>query len=269
MQQVQQLIVDEAGDRIGSLAVTAPIANKAETLRDASRLFQSLAICKLLVQADVPVFLQHLLRSGHARRYYLRRSREEGNINDRFLALSRVEAILDVVVAGDMQVARDIIDLSIDSWHSNWEYEDDYCYFAFIHGLIRDRDFIDTAAAAALLAQFQRALEGQPSVRLRLCKALQARDSTDFRRTFERFIAEYAAAMDEKRSKFTEYTTDAPHWPALFVSIEALAWLVVAGLYGIEMPDQYRFCPQEARGVAVTPGTDDLFGSLDQALASP
>jgi Immunity protein 49 len=269
MQQVQQLIIAEAGSRIGELATSAPIAGKADALRDASRFFQALAICKLLVQADVPVCKQHLLRSGYARRYYLRKSAEQGNTNDRFLALSRVEAIMDVLVAGDMQLAREIVGLSIRQWHSNWEYEDDYCYFAFIHGLIRDSGFIDSDEAVALLAQFHRALEGQPSVRLRLCRALRARDAADFRSAFERFITEYAAATDEKRASFTEYTSDAPQWPRLFVSIEALAWLDIAGWYGLSMPDQYRFCPQEARGLTTASSVDDVFGTLDQALASP
>jgi hypothetical protein len=269
IQQAHTLLVAETGARMASLAEPVSIARKAEALRDVSRLFQALAICKLLAFADVPKFLEHLIRSGQSRRYYLQKSRESGHDNDRFLGLSRVQAIMDVLVAGDMRLARDIVDLSIDRWHDGWEYEDDYCYYAFIHGLVADRDFIDRTEAAALLTRFQRALAGQSSVRLRLCKALGARDGVDFRAAFARLIAEYAVMTDVRRSKFTEYTSDAPSWPGCFVSIEALAWLVIGGMYGISLPDQYRFCPLEARGPVTTPQVADLFESLDQALAAP
>jgi hypothetical protein len=269
MQQVQKLIIAQTGEQMSSLVVRVSISQKAEALRNISRLFQALGICKLLVQADVPVFREHLIRSGHARRYYLRKSLEESNGNDRFLGISKVQAILDVIVAGDLPLAGDIVGLSIDAWHDGWEYEDDFCYYAFIHGLVRDRTFIDSDESQLLLNQFQSALQGQPAARLRLCKALKARDGRDLRIGFEKLINEYAATIDARRARFTEYTSDAPAWPGCFVCVEALAWLVLIQMYGMALDDDYRFCPAEARGPFATPKIDDVFQQLDEALAAP
>jgi hypothetical protein len=264
--EAQKLIVKEAGALMGSLVASGPIVRRGETLRDIGRRFQALAICKLLVNADVGAFLEHLIRSGQARRYYLRKSHEEGNTNDRFLGLSRAEAILDVIVAGDVSLARDIVALSIDRWRDGWEYEDDFCYYLFIHGIVRDAAFVDSLEAMRVLRQFEQALDGQAAARLKLCESLRARDQEQFEAGFNSLISDYAEATDAKRVKFTEYTSDASAWPGCFVSIEALAWIAIGRTCGMALHGQFRFCPSEALGPFTPPTVEDLFQSLDQAL---
>jgi hypothetical protein len=262
----QAVLVDDIRTRMSHLINLVPIRRKAENLRDLTRLFQALAICKLLVDADLGSFRENLTRSGQARRHYLLKSREESNLDDRFLGLSRVQSIFDVVVAGQMELATDLASLSIDEWHPSWEYEDDFCYYLFVHRLILDARFVGGPDAAALVVRLEKVVDGQPSARLRLCQALNARQSTAFRTAFEAFLDEHRSTTDAKRSRITEYTAEAAFWPISFVSIEGLAWLRFAELFGIAPPDHFGFCPAEARDVPGSRTVPDLFESLDAAL---
>jgi hypothetical protein len=262
----EALVVEETRTRMASLVASAPIRDKAENLCEISRLFQALAICKLITAADVLKFRESLVRSAQARRYYLRKSRAESSLDDRFLALSRVQAIFDAVVAGDDPLARDVALLSLEQWHDTWEYEDDFCYYLFVHRLVVEPTFVAGEEAAALLARFARALEGKPSVRLELCEALMQRQAEEFRAAFEELLAGFAADNEGKRAKATEYTAGARFWPASFVSVEALAWLRLAARFGIEPADRFEFCPDEARRADGAVSVPDLFAALDQAL---
>lgn len=246
------------------LIAPEPIHEKAETLQDLCRLFQALAICKLLDQADVEKFGENLVRSAQARRYYLKKSREEGNLDDRFLGLSRVESVMDAVVAQDLDLAREIGSLSVDEWHDEWEYEDDFCYFLFLHRLVASTEFVASPEAAALLVRFEQIIEGQPSPRLALCRALTDRDGLAFWAAFESLLTEYRDTNDVKRARVTEYTADAKFWPNSFVSIEALAWLHVGRMFDLTSAEDFAYCPREA--LDAHGSADDLFESLDQAL---
>jgi len=262
----QGILVDDIRTRMSYLVSPLPIRRKAENLRDLTRLFPALAICKLLVDADVVKFRENLTRSGQARRHYLRKSREERNLDDRFLGLSRVQSIFDVVVADAMELATDIASWSIDQWHAAWEYEDDFCYYLFVHRLILDTRFVGSTDAAALVARLEKVLDGQPSARLRLCRALNARERGDFRGAFEAFLDEHRTVMDAKRIRITEYTAEAAFWPTSFVSIEGLAWLRFGEMFGIAPTDQFAFCPTDARDLRGSVIVPDLFESLDEAL---
>lgn len=242
-----------------------PIREKAETLQALCRLFQALAICKLIDQADPSAFAENLVRSGQARRYYLRKSQEEGNVNDRFLGLSRVESVLDTVAAGDFDLARQIADSSVDEWHPGWEYEDDFCYFLFFHRLTLGTPFVDSSEAAALLLRFERALEGASSGRLEICQAVHRQSEVAFWTALERVLADFQAANERRRARITEFSADAAFWPRSFVSVEALAWLRVAETFGWQAADAFAYCPREAMNIRVMP-VDDLFESLDRAL---
>jgi len=267
LRYVQELLINETRHKMASLAIGLPIARKAATLRDLSRLFQGVGICRLLVDANVLKFRENLLRSAQARRYHLRRARIERSLDDRFLGLSRVEAIFDAVVGGDAEIAREIVSLSIEAWHEGWEYEDDYCYYLFVHRLVSQAGFLEGPEAPVLLGRFERVLEGQSSTRLALCRTLRARDAVSFRQAFEAFLDERRTHVDAKRPLMTEYSAQAIFWPGSFVSVEGLAWLRFADGAGIGLNDSFEFCPDEARAPAAGPAPfEDFFVSLDQAL---
>jgi hypothetical protein len=267
LRQVQTLLIGETQEKLASLAVNIPIPRKAATLRDLSRLFQAVGICRLLVDANVPKFRENLVRSAQARRYYLYRSHVEHALSNRFLGLSKVEAIFDAVVAGDDVLAREIVSLSVEQWHDGWEYQDDFCYYLFVHRLVSMTGFLDSPESTTILERFESALQGQKALRLELCQTLRARDPVAFRSAFEAFLHERRAEFDAKRPTITEYTAEAIFWPRSFVSVEALAWLEFARRTGVEMEDTFEFCPEEARPPAKpSDAVEDFFVSLDEAL---
>ena len=265
--QVLRLLTDDTRQTLASLAYNGPIANKGASLRQLSALFQGLAICTLLVDADVGRFRANLVRGAHARRYHLRKAHDERGVDDRFLGLSKTDAVFDAVVAGAPELVQEITRLSTDTWHPAWEYEDDYCYLSFVHCMLTQRGFLADSASAALLLRFDRALEGQRSTRLGLCRTLRESDGPAFREAFESFLHERKVGLDARRSRITEYTAQALFWPQSFVSVEALAWLAFARGAGLPMDDDFLFCPRAARDLTPpAPRVDDLCEQLDEAL---
>ena len=266
---VLTLLTDETRAEMAALAHTGPVKNKASTLRSLSSLFQAVGICKLLVDADPTKFRENLVRGAQARRYHLRKSREEGSADDdRFLGLSKVEAIFDAIVADSTELVRDLVDLSVEHWHEGWEYEDDFCYYLFVHRLIGQRGFLASDAAVALVERFEKALEGKSSARFELCKAVQSRDANSVRAAFEFFLAERKREFDARRPRITEYTAQAIFWPRSFVSIEGLAWLRIAQRANLELSDEFLFCPREARSQDLPLlQVEDFFEELDVALS--
>ena len=267
LSSVLSLLVDETRNEMASLAQKTPVRGKAPTLRSLSGLFQAVGICKLLLDADVTKFRENLIRGAQARRYHLRKSREEGSADDdRFLGLSKVEAVFDAIVADSPELLHDVVALSHDQWHEGWEYEDDFCYYLFVHRLVGQPGFLASPGAAALIERFEKALEGQSSARLELCKAVQTRNEKGLRAAFEFFLTERKNELDARRPKITEYTAQAIFWPGSFVSIEALAWLCIAQRNDLEMNDDFLFCPPEARGRHEPLEVEDFFEGLDLAL---
>lgn len=263
---VLDLLAEDTRMAMVSLAQVMPIRSKAPTLRTLSELFQGVGICKLLVDADVARFRENLIRSAQARRYYLRKSHEEGSLDDRFLGLSKTEAIFDAIVAGAPDLVGEIVSLSVERWNNAAEYEDDFCYFLYVHRLATARGFADSAEAAALLSRFERVLEGAPSDRLNLCRAIHERDADALRKVVERFLDHRRSELEARRARVTEYTAQALFWPRSFVSVEALTWLAFARSHGMEMDDEFLFCPQEARDLHRPMQVEDFFESLDAAL---
>lgn len=263
---VLALLTGEVRDNMASLADERSIASKAPVLRQLSGQFQALALCKLLVDADTTAFRVNLIRSAQARRYHLRKAREE-QVAERYQGLSKTESVFDALVAGAPELAHEIVSLSTTEWHMGWEYEDDFCYFFFVHRLITQSGFLASDDARSLLARFEASLEGQRSTRLALCRALHARDAVVLREALESFLDARKRELDVRRDRITEYSAQAIFWPKSFVSVEALAWLVLARAGGIPLDDEFLYCPRAARGFETPPpAVEDFFESLDAAL---
>src|SRR6266567_1389714 len=150
-----------------------PIDQYGKLTEDVSDKLRTLAITILLVEADTDLFCHNLIRSGRAREAFLQRCRQE-NFSDYHLAVSRNGALFDTLAAGDFELADRIAKLSPREWIPAGEYEDDYCFSQFFH-LIVQRETQDTELAG-ILAQFERALDGESSASLDLCRAFAARD---------------------------------------------------------------------------------------------
>lgn len=248
-----------------SLAVVTgdyPISERGGALEELSRYFQGLAICHLLENADTEQFRENLVRSGHARRYFLLQSRGQGNRDDRRLAVSHTEAFLDVLAAADLWLAREIANLSVVTWNPAWEYEDDFAYYHFLHTLILSIDEPDDMRLGEILTQFEKALEGASSQRLEICMALLERDEELFDESLLGLVDEMQEAYDARRDALESY--EFLFWPRSFVSTEGLALLQLAGLLDMPTREAYPLCPSSVRLTPTEHGFVDLFTEVER-----
>jgi Immunity protein 49 len=261
--EVHKLCVEEIRYHAGFLAGGLPIRDYGEAIEELSRLFQGLGICHLLEALNTDEFRENLVRSGHARRYYLHASRTQGNTDSKYLALSRSEALLDVMAAGDLLLARSIAELSVTEWTQRWEYEDDFCFYFFLQQLVLDAPPEDLRQ---IVRRFETALQGGTSSRQNVMKALVERDT-------EGFEAGLTALLDEEQNRIDSEREDIVDskflfWPRSFVSIEALALLRAAGLVGLVIEKDFPMCPPEARLSIGECNYRDLFAELGEVLSA-
>jgi len=259
---VHQLCLGEIRSNIAFLTAGLPVRDSAGNIEELSRLFQGLAICHLLESLDHGQFRENLVRSGHARRYFLRSSLEQGNVTSKYLALSRTEALLDTLVAGDLKLARSIAELSPTEWNPDWEYEDDFCFYNFLQQSILQASRDDMAKT---LVRFEAALEGGSSSRLRVLKTLLYNDTDGFEAALTALIEEEQKRMDGTRSSVVD--SKFLFWPRSFVSIEGLALQRTAELSGLSITREFQMCPADARLTVVENNYRDLFAELDALLA--
>jgi hypothetical protein len=263
-------LVAEIKDALTYVAVGYPIRELGGELERLSEYFQALGVAHLLESTDQERFRENLVRSGHGRRYFLRKSHEENNNGDSRLALGRTEAFLCVLAAGNLNLAREIANLSVNTWHPDWEYEDDFCYFLFLHRFVQE-EAKARAELADLLSKFEKALEGGRSPRLDVCKALFTGDNDALRAALSALMEQRNEEMVEARERNLERDpTACVCWARSFVSIEGLALLRVAELAGmspLEPGEELPLCP----ALAMLPLSDkdylDMFTSIETELA--
>jgi hypothetical protein len=248
------------------LMADPPMADCGRTIERLSALFQGYAICMLLTEGDDQQFREHLRRSASAHRYYRRKSVEQGNIEDRHLAISRSEAFLDALVAGELELARDLARLSPTTWRKGWEYEDDWCYFQLLYLLLEEGEDFGLPRATPLLERFEQILEGDSSPRLDYCRAVAERDQDSARQALQDLLDEKAARDDARRPNVVG--SQFLFWPQSFVCIEGLAWFRLAELAGFSLPGTYPYCPPEARLPLATEPFTDIFLQLEAAIAA-
>lgn len=261
-------LIEEIQYGITVLAGDAPVGAVGEVYEALSEQLQALGICYLLVDANVGMYRESLVRSAQARRSFLRRSLAEGNDRDHRLALGRTPALLSALVAGRLQIAREIAELSADRWNPDWEYEDDFCYYSFLHTLARRHDTFPTPDQHAILERFERALEGASSRRLDVCKAFVTRDAEAIAGALEGILEEEAAQIDEDRGAAHVLEGDVLFWPNSHVSVEALALLKVAELVGVPLTRPFPRCPSLGRLPWTHEASPDLFDEIDQLRAT-
>ena len=265
LRDVQPLLVDEIRDQMFFLTADYPMSESGAVFEGLSDLFEGLGICHLLTRLDEGQFRENLLRSGHARRHYLRKSREQNNIDDHRLALSRCDGFLAALAAGDVSLAFDIASLSTAAWRPAWEYEDDYCYFLFLYGLVRQARGAETSNQETIIDRFQEVLEGHSASRLEICRALSRADGELFAEALQALMESKQEECDGKRASVPD--TDLTFWPRSFVSVEGLALLNVAKLANVPVHREFSLCPPEGRLAAKESSSEDLFEQLEEALA--
>jgi Immunity protein 49 len=259
-------LVDEIREQMFLLTAAYPMTESGATLEYLSEQFEALGICHLLTRLDVGQFRENLLRSGHARRYYLRKSREQNNLGDHRLALSRCDGFLAAMAAGDISLAFDIADLSLEEWHPAWEYEDDYCFFLFLHDSVRRSRGVETRSPMEVVDRFEKALEGQPALRLEVCRALSSGDAGNFADGLAALMEAKQEESDGRRMVVPD--TDVAFWPRSALSVEGLALLKAAELNKLRVDREFPLCPPEGRLRTEESSSVDFFTSLEEALAA-
>lgn len=254
-------LIESIQDSLSVLLNPIAIRKAGKELEDAALHFQALGVCNLLLFADANRLYENLVKSGHTRRYFLHKSRQEGNEADYQLAISRWDSFLDVVAAGHFALARDIVALSSDTWVASGEYEDDFCYRHFLHQFIMPPEPLREQHLADDLGRWQLWLEDQTSSRLACCTALLARDGASFAAAFDELIATQLAKVAEQRR--TVAAADITFLPRSQVFVEGLALLRLAERLGFSLRQDYPLCPALARLPAVRPFPEDLFVEIE------
>ena len=269
--QIHDTLLAEVKDAVLILAGGYPIAALGETLENFSNYFQGLAISYLLRDADLNQFTAYLTRSGFARRYFLRRSAQDGNTGDARLALGRTEAFFDALAAGQMALAREIAGLSGDTWRSDWEYEDDFCYYLFLHRIVSGLDPAEEPRLREILDRFETALEGGESSRLDVCRAILGRDGEAFRKGLFALMEQQQEELLPLREQMQQVEpAGCVCWARSFVSIEGFALMRLAELSGLprqEPDEEPPLCPALGRIEVASTAYEDFFQGIERELA--
>jgi hypothetical protein len=218
-------------DELGELSLTA------------SQKLRSLAIMALVSKGDRLLFGQNLTRSGRVRLAYLQRLRSEGTGNEHDGASARIDGLMDAVAASDLSLGLEIVAASRRSYLLGAEYEDDFCYAQLIHRLVSQES--DEPATSALIEQYEKVLEGQPSARLDVCRSLLNRDQSAFDKSFDSLIHEREEKIAADKARFQLEEPEVMSQRLIFV--EGLAVLRLATLHGLKTEPDYLFCPSIAR----------------------
>lgn len=259
--EIHEQVILEIRTNLAVVASGSPVGKISAIFEELSAYFQALGICHLLEFADTEQFKENLVRSGHARRYFLKKSQEEGNNNDNRFAISRSEAFLDAVAAGNLGLAEEIANLSTSRWEADWEYEDDFSFYHFLHTIVLTAHNPPESQLEAILEIFQNALEGADSLRLDVCRALFKREDVGFHEAFQRLMEEIHRFQDEKRQVVESY--EILFWPRNYVSVEGLALLKIAEMVGMKTSNNYLLCPGIARLSTTNEAFRDLFEEIE------
>ena len=155
-------------------------------LEEVAAWFQALGACNLLIYGDTDKFYENLIRSGHTRCYFLKRSRQEKNLNEYQQAISRWESFLDCVAAGDFSLSREIVHLSSNEWIKDGEYEDDFYYIYFLHNFVLDEQPFEKLNK--ILHRWEKWLESKLSTKYSICKSFLECDEVAFNKYFGIFF---------------------------------------------------------------------------------
>ena len=210
--------------------------------------FRALGISWILLYSDINAFGQGLTQSALTRKYFLKRCFDEEHLDLPARKSSFIDPFLDAIAVNQRPLAKEIADLSPEEWWVDYEYEDDYAYAKFLYKII-DVEGADIAVLERIIEQFERAVEGNPSVRLSLCKALFFKDQDGFENAFHDLVSEFEdrnneiGHPDSDSTLAQNYTFEPNRW----IFVEGLALLRIAAWLGLPTLEEFKFCPNILR----------------------
>jgi hypothetical protein len=270
LRDLQNLNLDAIQDGLCIVAAGHPMSVMGEDMQSLSQAFEARGIYHLLLDLDGPAFVMNVRRAAHARRYFLRKSREQRSADVLFVALSRTDAIFDCIASGDWALATEIRGLSPQEWSPDGEYYEDFCYHALLHAYVAaaiGRTGLEIAQEWRLrLEPAVAAIPGSAVdvTRLDLCTAFLSGDRDGFWAAFERLVeisGDAAAAVPLADGRVFEFP-----WLAAdrYVSIELLAWIALAQSRGFRPPQpEYARCPSAAWPNGRVETASDVFRMME------
>lgn len=214
-----------------------------------------------ITNRDFQNYAENLERAVYARLYFLIQCKSHGIKQNRFLALHKSQAILDAICVNRFDLIQQIDGLSITTWNSEWEYEDDFYYILILIKYCLNK-LNDAPTYKALLDRFERSLEGDLSTRFKLTQALLENDQESFLDEISVLALEFKEQFETDRESIVSPSDI--KWVNGFVQIELIA---LAKLYQIKNPDsrfELALLPSEL--LAITPPhSTDPFKAIEAA----
>lgn len=266
LSDTREELIDSIQENLSVLLNRVSIAKVGRELEEAALWLEALGICNLLIYGDTDRFYEHLIRSGHVRRYFLTRSEREGHVNDYQFAISRWDSFLDVVAVGHFSLAREIVSLSAIDLVAAGEYEDDFCCRYFMHQFIGPPSPTRDHGLQSTRARWRGWLGALASIRFDLCAALASEDEQAFAVSFDQLIA--ARRAEVVRHRRMALAAEITFEPRSLIYVEGLAFLRLAERLGFETRSDYPMCPALARLPPSKALPDDMFVDIDAARDS-
>jgi hypothetical protein len=253
LNELQALNLDTIQDQLCVVAARHPMSRIGEEFQCLSQAFQARGVYHLLQSLDTTAFSMNLRRSAHARRFFLRKSREQASTDVIYTALSRTDAVFECIAGGDWRLALDVQALAPREWQPAGEYEEDFCYHSLVYACVATAvDGADQAIALAWRDRLTAVVEAIPNSamdvsRLDVCTAMLAGDEPAFWAAFDVLVtvsgdaADAVPLVDGRVFEFPWLAADR------YVSVELLAWVALARQRKLRPPQrEYKRCPSVA-----------------------
>jgi hypothetical protein len=204
--------------------------------------YRLIGIARLLIEADPNAFRDNLHRSACAALHLFELLQQGAALEPKNLTVHENPGFADAVIAGDMELATQLAELSPKRHQEGYEYEDDFLESHLLHRMLLGAD---DAELRGLLQRWSGVMEGQTSVPWALSVALVERDADAFGQSLLDLV-------DEHVRWFEEFRTNAGYIPELDASLgnvlmDGLVALRFAEMRGIPTEREYRFMPDLAR----------------------
>jgi len=191
----------------------------------------------LLMDGDARAFSRSLQVSGRAFAHFLPQIPAEQRIT------SRAAPFLDALACGDGDGAAAIARGLTAPWARDAEYEEDFLFFRFLFALLGGP--AGEEGAPALLATYEKVIEGADDARLDAAWALLKRDSDGFEQALGRLIARHRSYYSRMAAEAALPETDLLSEGKIFV--EGLALVRLAENRGLMLSDHYPLIPSLVR----------------------
>jgi hypothetical protein len=221
--------------------------------------YRALAICLFADDGNIDDFFHWLLHAPLALLHYLRSVHVPGLGDTRYARASQVGPVLDAIAARQWKLATELSGLQLSDWAEGEEYEDDFCYGAFLRCMLLNQN------SDAVVDRWRAVLESTRDYRLDVAEALRSKDTAGL----EEALRDYTRAEEARARKLSnprepsllaEALTFAPN---RWVAVERLALLALAERAGIDTDFEIDACPRAVRDGTYAPFRSRSYPDLD------